>query len=74
MDASVSAQIKDAAKQELKDCAKFLFFDEAGTVLAANFKVTRQQQQRVKHHGCHEADVSTDQLIRASRVALGPTG
>jgi hypothetical protein len=36
---SLSSQIASAAKVELKECAKYLFFDDAGTVLCANFKV-----------------------------------
>jgi hypothetical protein len=41
VDDNLPAQIASAAKAELKDCAKYLFFDEAGTVLGANFKVRR---------------------------------
>jgi hypothetical protein len=39
VDESLSDAIASAAKAELQECAKFLFFDEAGTVLGANFKV-----------------------------------
>jgi hypothetical protein len=37
---SDSTGLLDAAKQELKDASRFLFFNEAGTVLAASFAVS----------------------------------
>lgn len=36
-----SGAIAEAAKASLKDAAKFLFFNEQGTVLASNFTVSR---------------------------------
>mmetsp|Transcript_462 Transcript_462/g.959 ORF Transcript_462/g.959 Transcript_462/m.959 type:complete len:138 (-) Transcript_462:539-952(-) len=37
--ANKSAAIEEAAKVDLKDAAKFVFFDEKGTIFASNFKV-----------------------------------
>jgi hypothetical protein len=41
VDVALSAKITEAADADLTDCAKYLFFDESGCVLASSFKVSQ---------------------------------
>jgi hypothetical protein len=49
---SDSAGLLDVAKRELKDASRFLFFSEAGTVLAASFSVSSLQPVLVAMLAC----------------------